>query len=60
MNPTYIISEYHNYRKSPKFLDTHAWCNQPKIQTEIFSIEKFILNVQIEWQTVQTLIRLLH
>ena len=44
------------YCKSPKFSDTqNVCCNQPKIQTK-----RFFQNMQIELQTVQTLIRLLN
>ena len=42
------------------FSDTHnVCCYQPKIQTRFFYTEIF-QSVQIEWQTEQTLIRLLH
>ena len=48
-----------NYRKVPKFSDTRKpCCNQPKIQ-RCQTLGYFTKKMQIEKQTVMTLIRLL-
>ena len=48
------------YRKAPKFLATRKLCcNTPKIQTKRQNLRVFRQKMQMEMQTVKTLIRLL-